>query len=46
MCIYEGHRSMCVLNMKFVSSNLWQGEMCTDDDTNDDDKHNGQSMIV
>ena len=47
MCIYEGHRCISVPNMKFLSSNLWLGGVCTDDakeDVNDDD--DGQSMIV
>ena len=33
---------ICVPNMKFLCPTLWQGEVCTDDDANDD----GQSMIV
>ena len=34
MCIYEGHRSICVPNMKSVCLTLWLGEVCRDHDAN------------
>ena len=34
---------ICVPSMKFLHLTMCQGEVCTDDDANDDD---GQSMIV
>ena len=37
MSIYEGHRCMCVPNMKFVCLTLWLGEVCTDGNTDDYD---------
>ena len=40
MCIYEGHRCICVPNMKFVCLTLLLGEVCTDNanaDANTDD---------
>ena len=49
MCIYGGHRCICVPNMKFLCLTLWQGEVCTDDDDANDDanaNNDGKSMIV
>ena len=49
MCIYGGHRFICVPNMKFVCQILWLGEVCTDTNTDDNDTNTNndeQSMIV
>ena len=37
---------MSITNMKFLCLTLWQGEVCTDNNTNDNDANDdGQSMI-
>ena len=36
MCINGGHLCICIPNMKFLGVTLCQGEVCTDDDANDD----------
>ena len=52
MCIYGGHTSICIPNMKFLHLTLCQGEVFTDNDANananDDDANNDdeQFMIV
>ena len=43
MCIYVGHRCICIPNMTFACLNPWLGELCTDDaNTN----YDAQSMIA
>ena len=37
MCIHLGHMCICVQDMKILWSNLWLGELSTDDDANDND---------
>ena len=46
MCIYGGHMCICIPNMKFLSLNLWPGEVCTDDNGDYDDDDDEKSMIV
>ena len=37
MCIYWGHVCIFIPNMKFLSSILWLGGLCTDADDAEDD---------
>ena len=42
MCRYGGHMYTCTPNMKVLCLNLWLGEVCTDEDKD----NNAQRMIV
>ena len=37
MCMYEEHRCISILNMKFLRLTLWLGQLLADDDANDND---------
>ena len=45
MCIYGGHRYICISNMKFVCLILWLGEVCTDANTDDDTRQTKHDFI-
>ena len=36
MCLYGGHMCKCIPNVKLLCLTLCQGEVCTDDDADDD----------
>ena len=49
MYMYGGHMCICIPNIKFPCPTLWQGEVCPDDDNDNDantDAKGGLSRII